>query len=441
MSKLAWTLAATLGLGATAHADSLDMAAPAAKAEAVTISGSARGVAQEEEMILVVGATLGSVSLAQETPPAPAPTPTPAPGEVKPGEEPAMPPEAQGYVAEVTVTAQKRPEDVQEVPISVSTVGSTDYTAISAGGTDVRVLSARVPSLILESSFGRAFPRFYIRGLGNTDFDLNASQPVSMIVDDVVLENPVLKGKPLFDIERTEVLRGPQGTLFGRNTPAGIVKFDSRRPSQKRDGYARVSYGRYNNVDLQGAIGGPLSDTVSARASVLLQSQSDWIDNTFTGQKNALGGQRTWSGRLQLLWKPDDKFSALAKVDGWDLDGTARVFRAMARAGSPDVARREQSCEGRRSFEKHRNCARTDSRSGIARERASFHASSLLATRRHACRRTERARPIRAGTIGPIARSRSHRSPPSPARRPKASSSAGPIPTLTLPTCATISNS
>ena len=94
----------------------------------------------------------------------------------------------------------------------------------------MRGLSGRVPSLNIESSFGRTFPRFYIRGLGNTDFDLNASQPVSLVYDDVVLENPILKGFPAFDVNRVEVLRGPQGTLFGRNTPAGIVKFDTVRP-------------------------------------------------------------------------------------------------------------------------------------------------------------------------------------------------------------------
>ena len=89
-----------------------------------------------------------------------------------------------------------------------------------------------MPSLNIESSFGRTFPRFYIRGLGNTDFDLNASQPVSLVYDDVVLENPILKGFPAFDVDRIEVLRGPQGTLFGRNTPAGIVKFDTVRPAR-----------------------------------------------------------------------------------------------------------------------------------------------------------------------------------------------------------------
>jgi iron complex outermembrane receptor protein len=229
---------------------------------------------------------------------------------------------------EVTVTAQKREENVQEVPISLSTLSADQIDLLSSGGADVTAFSGRVPSLLLESSFGHAFPRFYIRGLGNTDFDLNASQPVSMVVDEVVLENPVVKGMPLFDVERLEVLRGPQGTLFGRNTPAGIVKFDTRKPSQERSGFIQASYGTHDNVDVKGAIGGRLSDTVSARVSGLYQSASDWIDNTFTGEKNALGGQTTFAGRGQLLWKPNDSFDALVNVHGWDLDGTARIFRA-----------------------------------------------------------------------------------------------------------------
>jgi iron complex outermembrane receptor protein len=245
---------------------------------------------------------------------------------------PAQAPEAEPApvtrLEEVTVTAQKREENVQEVPVSITTLDAEELSVLAAGGADVKALSARVPSLLLESSFGRAFPRFYIRGLGNTDFDLNASQPVSMVVDDVVLENPIVKGKPIFDVERVEVLRGPQGSLFGRNTPAGIVKFDTRRPTKERDGYARVSYGTYDNVDFQGAVGGGLTDTLSARASLLFQSQSDWIDNEFTGQDDALGGQQTWAFRGQLLWQPSEKFRALAKFDGWDLDGTARIFRA-----------------------------------------------------------------------------------------------------------------
>jgi iron complex outermembrane recepter protein len=246
-----------------------------------------------------------------------------------PAAEPSPPAEERlKILEEITVTAQKREENIQEVPLSVTSFNADQLLPLAEGGADVKFLSARVPSLLLESSFGRAFPRFYIRGLGNTDFDLNASQPVSMVVDEIVLENPIVKGMPIFDLQRVEVLRGPQGTLFGRNTPAGIVKFDTVKPSQDFDGYARVSYGTYNNVDFQGAVGGRLSDTVSARISGLFQSQSDWIDNTFTKKENALGGQQTWAGRLQLLWKPTEKFNALVNFHGWDLDGTARIFRA-----------------------------------------------------------------------------------------------------------------
>jgi len=231
-------------------------------------------------------------------------------------------------VEEITVTATKRPEDIQKIPVAVSTLAGQDLSIILTAGPDIRALSGRVPSLTLESSFGRAFPRFYIRGLGNTDFDLNASQPVSMVVDEVVLENPIVKGMPLFDLDRVEVLRGPQGTLFGRNTPAGVIKFDTKRPAKDFDANFRASYGTFNNIDVNGGIGGALSKTLSARFSALYQSESDWVDNDYTHVKDALGGYNTAAYRLQLLWEPSDKFSGLLNVHGWDVDGTARIFRA-----------------------------------------------------------------------------------------------------------------
>ncbi len=99
-------------------------------------------------------------------------------------------------------------------------------------GMDVKALANQVPSLYAESSNGRVAPRFYIRGLGNSDFDLAASQPVSIIMDGVVMENVVLKSAPLYDMANVEIARGPQGTLFGRNTTAGIISFNSVRPTQ-----------------------------------------------------------------------------------------------------------------------------------------------------------------------------------------------------------------
>ena len=159
--------------------------------------------------------------------------------------------EPQARLENVTVTAQKRVQNLQEVPVSVAVLSGERLNAFSTGGQDIRLLSSRLPSLQIESSFGRAFPRFYVRGLGNTDFDLNASQPVSLVYDGVVQENPILKGFPMFDIERIENLRGPQGTTFGRNTPAGAVVFNSRRPSQTASGYAQLAYGE----QLRGSLG------------------------------------------------------------------------------------------------------------------------------------------------------------------------------------------
>jgi iron complex outermembrane receptor protein len=227
----------------------------------------------------------------------------------------------------VQVTAQRRVENIQDVPVSISTLGGEKLDALSSGGGDVRFLSGRVPSLNIESSFGRAFPRFYIRGYGNTDFRLNTSQPVSLVYDDVVQENPILKGFPLFDIARVEVLRGPQGSLFGRNTPAGVVKFDSVRPSQDFDAYTRVAYGSDNLWNVEGAVGGALSETVSARASVLYQRRDDTVRNTFAGPNESFEGYDESAARVQFLYEGDG-FEALFGAHARHLNGTARLFRA-----------------------------------------------------------------------------------------------------------------
>jgi len=233
-------------------------------------------------------------------------------------------------LGEIVVTAQRREENLQDVPLSVTAVSGDQLGAITAGGVDIRGISGRVPSLLVESSFGRTFPRFYIRGLGNTDFDFNASQPVSLIYDDVVLENPILKGFPIFDMERVEVLRGPQGTLFGRNTTAGIVKFDSVKPSDVAGGYGKISYGRFNAMNLEGGFGGPLSEKISVRVSGLYQRQDNYVDNVIPSKttKDAFEGYKEYAARVQFLIKPSDDFDILLTGQLRSLDGTARLFRA-----------------------------------------------------------------------------------------------------------------
>ncbi len=227
----------------------------------------------------------------------------------------------------ITVTAQKRSQSIQEVPISIATLSGEKFDAIFSSGDDITALAIKVPGLYAETSNGRAAPRFYIRGLGNTDFDLAASQPVSIIMDEVVMENVILKSTPLFDVQQVEVIRGPQGTLFGRNTTAGIIKFDSVKPRQEYDAYVKTTAGTLGMLNMEGAVGGGLTDELSARVSLLSQHRSDWVDNSFSGDNDAMGGYNERAGRLQFLYEAAD-FDALLNVHSRNYDGTSSLFRA-----------------------------------------------------------------------------------------------------------------
>lgn len=227
----------------------------------------------------------------------------------------------------ITVTAQKRAQSIQEVPISIATLSGEKFDAIFSSGDDITALAIKVPGLYAETSNGRAAPRFYIRGLGNTDFDLAASQPVSIIMDEVVMENVILKSFPLFDVQQVEVIRGPQGTLFGRNTTAGIIKFDSVKPRQEFDAYVKTTAGTLGQFNLEGAVGGGLTDELSARVSLLSQHRSDWVNNSFTGESDAMGGYNERAGRVQFLYEAAD-FDALLNVHSRNYDGTSSLFRA-----------------------------------------------------------------------------------------------------------------
>ena len=245
----------------------------------------------------------------------------------------------EGKLETVTVTAERRAENIKDVPISISTLSGESLDIINSSGQDVRALSGRVPSLNIESSFGRAFPRFYLRGYGNTDFRLNASQPVSLVYDDVVQENPILKGFPMFDLDQIEVLRGPQGTLFGRNSPAGVVKFDSVKPRQGQEAYLNFSAARYTTTALEGAVNVPINKDWAMRFSVQAQHRNDWVRNTIsTGLTQDFEGYDDNAARLQFLYEPGKDFSALFNIHARDLKGSSRVFRAnIIKAGTNDL--------------------------------------------------------------------------------------------------------
>jgi iron complex outermembrane receptor protein len=205
-----------------------------------------------------------------------------------------------GVLEEIVVTAQKREESLQEVPISVATTSGESLNALFSGSEDILALSGRVPGLYAESSNGRSAPRFYLRGLGNIDFDLAASQPVSLVMDEVVMENVILKGFPLFDVQ----------------------------PDDEFSGYLKGSFAENSTQNYEGAFGGSLEDgTLSARISGLHRSRDNWIINGHTGLKS-LGRYSDSAGRFQLLWTPNDRFSALLSQQNRSLEGTSSIFRA-----------------------------------------------------------------------------------------------------------------
>ena len=250
-------------------------------------------------------------------------------------------PQAQtGQLETVIVTAQRRSENIKDVPMAITALKGEKLDVLTSGGHDIRLLSGRAPSLVVESDYGRSFPRFYIRGQGNTDFDLNASQPVGLVVDDIVQESPMLKGFPIFDVDQVEVLRGPQGTLFGRNSPAGVIKFDSAKPVLgKTEGYASLGLGNYKAVNAEGVYNVPLGATVAARLSVQSQNRDDRVTNTRpNAATREFEGYNDHAARLQVLYKPHNRFSALFNVHGRDMTGNAMLFRAnILKQGTNDL--------------------------------------------------------------------------------------------------------
>ena len=229
---------------------------------------------------------------------------------------------ASDSLSEVVVTATRREEKLKDVPVSVSVLSGDPLAVLGDAGGDIKQLAFEVPSLNIESSNGRAFPRLYIRGYGNTDYHDFASQPVSLVYDDIVQENPALKGFPVFDQADVEVLRGPQGTLFGRNSPAGVVKFESARPQLgETSGYFSISDGTHNAANLDGVVNLPINDRMAFRASIQEQHRDNWVKDPVN--LTTLGGYDDLAARLQLLYTPSDTFTALFNVHGRSLNGSS----------------------------------------------------------------------------------------------------------------------
>lgn len=245
---------------------------------------------------------------------------------------------------EVVVTAQKRAQSLNDVGIAVTAFTGSDIAEL--GMEQPSDLAAQTPNLTVKNASGSTAPVFTVRGVGLNAFVSNVNPSVAVYLDEVYQVNTSMMSFGLFDLERVEVLKGPQGTLFGRNTTGGAVSFVAQKPSEEFEAYVTVGIGDYDLYTLEGAVGGSLSDALSGRLSVSSTQQNEgFFTNRVTGNDHGQVDRQAW--RAQLMWEPTNSFSALLNVHGGSdqSDQWMLVHRGMRGAGgNPCAAGAGSSC-------------------------------------------------------------------------------------------------
>ena len=219
--------------------------------------------------------------------------------------QPAVSANDAGGLAEIVVTAQRREESAQSVGIAMSVLSGQSLADKSIAF--INDLQNAVPSLQVEPAFGSSQPQFRLRGVGFIDYTSNNTSPVGVSLDGVALALPIQTQGQLFDIDRVEVLRGPQGTLYGRNTTGGEINFISNRPTAETHAGFSLEYGSHNEVNAEGFVSGAIADGLSGRLSVATEQGGAWQRNRVTGQ--SLGDKDKVAVRGQLQWEPAEAFN------------------------------------------------------------------------------------------------------------------------------------
>ncbi|KUR73196.1 TonB-dependent receptor [Novosphingobium fuchskuhlense] len=204
-------------------------------------------------------------------------------------------------LADIVVTATRSSESLSKVAASVSAISAAD---LGVGGVkDVASLATAIPNLSVGDQFG--VNRIFIRGIGLTSIDLGADGGVAFLQDGAQIARPAAQLSGFYDLERVEVLRGPQGTLYGRGATAGAINLITKKPTDHLDGYLRASYGNYNAAAIEGAIGGPISgDKLMARVSGKYDRRDGFGKNEFTGKD--IDNRDAYAFRGTILAKPAD---------------------------------------------------------------------------------------------------------------------------------------
>ncbi len=217
-------------------------------------------------------------------------------------------------IEEIIVTAQKREENVRDVPIAISSFSGEALTDL--GVFDTRDLARLVPGFSANES-GRNTTLFTMRGVGFADTTYTATSTVGTYIDEVNLPYSAMTRGANLDIQRVEVLKGPQGTLYGRNTTGGLVNYIAYVPTETFEAGTNTSFSRFSTVESENYVSGPIFGSLKGRLAVKVTQASDgWqVSNTRPG--DTLGEQDKLTARGTLLWEPSESFSATLRVEGW----------------------------------------------------------------------------------------------------------------------------
>ncbi|MEX2124479.1 MAG: TonB-dependent receptor [Woeseia sp.] len=237
-------------------------------------------------------------------------------------------------IEEVVVTAQKREQSIQEIGISVTAFSGEQLKDLGiVNSTD---LVAQTPGLTYVTPFGDGNnAAFTLRGVGLNDFSEHNESPTAVYVDQVYQASLAGLNFQMFDIERVEVLRGPQGTLYGRNTTGGLVHFITRKPTEEFNAYTDLTIGEYSEVRVEGGIGGALGNGVSGRLSAVYHNHDGYRDARTPGIDDA-NSRDVFSLRGQLLFQPSDDSSVLLSAHYSDANQIAATYEHTSTAFAND---------------------------------------------------------------------------------------------------------
>jgi len=217
-----------------------------------------------------------------------------------------------GAIEEVVVTAQKRAQNIQDVPITMQAFSGQQLREDSVKKVDDIIKMAPGLSLNYNNNSNSGIS---IRGVGTDNFHGNVNRAVGIYYDEAYMSTPYSGALGVFDLQRVEILRGPQNTLFGRNTTGGAIRYITKKPvpGEPLSGYASATYGRYNEVDGEGAVSIPLGANAAARIAVQSVNRGGPFKNLAPGRVGErLGTVERHSGRVQVAWNPTDDTSVLA---------------------------------------------------------------------------------------------------------------------------------